>query len=320
MATDQTEGTAAPAAVPNTIHGVDVSSFQGAPAMWSREAGAIKWAAVKVTELQPGNVRYVNPDAAADWAFVAKQKLGRIAYLFGHPSVSATETVSFFQTEMKTLGLADTDGIMLDLEVTDGLQPARVSSWAGAVMANLKKTFHRTPILYTFISFAEAGNTAKLGGYPLWISDPSSPPGKPVVPAPWKRWTIHQYSTSGAIDRDLARFATVAAMEKAFGVKAVPPKPAKGDLGGTISGSVTAARWTNGSIVIAGLGEGGRVQVRRFDAATGKWGVWWDPAQNQAVGAPGLVAWGNGLGQLFYATAKGNVVELATEDFGKSWQ
>ncbi len=318
MATTQTGGAAAAAI--KTIQGVDVSSFQGAPASWSKEAGAIKWAAVKITELEPKNVRFVNPDAAADWAFVAQQKLGRIAYLFGHPSVSAAGTVSFFASELKALGLKDSDGIMLDLETTDGLQPAQVNSWAVAVMANLKKTFNRTPILYTFISFAESGNTAGLGRYPLWISDPSSPPGKPVVPAPWKRWTIHQYATSGAIDRDLARFATVAAMEKAFGVKASPPKPTKGNLGGSISGSVTAARWSDGSIVIAGLGEGGHVQVKRFDGGTGKWGVWWNPTEVKAAGAPGLVAWGDGLGQLFYPKSNGDVIEMETQDFGKSWK
>lgn len=308
------------ASVPKTIQGVDVASFQGPPATWSPEAGAIKWAAVKITELEPGNVRFVNPDAAADWAFVAQQKLGRIAYLFGHPSVSADDTVSFFADSVNPLKLLDTDGIMLDLETNDGLGAAQVSAWAVQVMAGLKKTFSRTPILYTFISFAQEGNTKGLGRYPLWISDPSSPAGHPTVPPPWRTWTIHQYSTSNPIDRDVAKFATVAAMQRKFGVPPSPPKPQSHNLGGEVKGGVTAVRWSDGSMMIAALGAEKHVTIRLFEGGTGKWGIWFHPSKVKADGPPGLVAWGKGFGQLFYPAANGDVIELATEDFGKHWK
>lgn len=304
------------------IHGVDVSSAQGLPGAWRAEAGTIKWVAVKLTELQPGNVRYVNPDAAADWAFVAEQKLGRIAYMFAHPSVSPSASVSFFASELRALGVRDSDGIMLDLEVTDGLGPGDVNAWAVKVMADLHTTFKRMPILYTFISFAEAGNTAGLGKYPLWIADPSSPPGKPVVPAPWKTWAIHQYSISAPIDRDIAKFATLAAMQEAFGVAPSPvPQPHTGNLGGSVVSGVTAMRWGDGSMVVAGIDGLGHVAIRRYDGPTNTWGVWWNPTGNtKAAGPPGLVSWDEQFGQLFYATESGEVIELATEDAGKTWK
>src|SRR5262249_47056551 len=155
-----------------------------------------------------------------------------------------------FARELRKLGLRYTDGLMLDLEVTDGLSPAKVSAWARTVMAELQTRFKRTPILYTFISFAEAGNTRGLGKYPLWIADPSSRPGHPVVPRPWKDWVIHQYSISAPIDRDVAKFATVAAMQKALGAAPSPPKPGHGNLDGSIVSGVTAIRWGDGSMVI----------------------------------------------------------------------
>lgn len=306
------------------LPGVDVSSFQGPPGTWHAEAGAARWVGIKITELQP-NLRYVNPDAAADWAYVGKRKaLGRIAYLFGHPSVSAAESVAFFTSEVKSLGLLDTDGIMLDLETTDGLGPAAVSAWAVEVMASLHTSFKRMPILYTFLSFGQEGNTAGLGKYPLWISDPSSPEGHPRIPPPWTTWTIHQYSTSGAIDRDLADFRSVAAMREAFGVAPTPPAPPKphtGNLGGSVTGAVTAIRWGDGSMLIAGLDDLNHVQIKRFDGGSGKWGVWWNPAgTTKAAGPPGLVSWGASFGQLFYATETGDVIEMATEDTGRSWK
>jgi lysozyme len=311
--------------VSKMIQGVDVSSFQGEPGSWRSAAGSVKWVGVKITELQPGidgPVEYINPDAAADWAYVKQQKLGRIAYLFAHPSVDPVQTVTFFQSVMSGLRLLDTDGIMLDLETTDGLEPPAVNSWAVAVMAHLAEAFDRTPILYTYLSFAEAGNTAGLGKYPLWISDPSSQKGKPRVPAPWQSWVIHQYETTGAIDRDVANFATVTAMNKAFG--ATPshptPKPHKGNLGGSLTGGVTAVRWNNGNILIGGLDGESHVLIRRYDSATGKWGIWFNPSKEKAVGPHGLLSWGESYGQLYFTTDSGEVIELATEDAGKTWQ
>jgi GH25 family lysozyme M1 (1,4-beta-N-acetylmuramidase) len=209
------------------VNGVDVSSFQGEPASWAKSAGAIQWAAVKITELQPPNSaphRYTNPDAAADWAYLKQQGLVRVAYLFGHPSVSAAASVSFFAEQLNALGVEDGDVVALDHEVTDGLGPAAVSTWAVAVLGGLHTTFGRTPLIYTFLSFANEGNCAGLGSYPLWMSDPSSPAGHPRVPAPWKTWAVHQYATAGNIDRDVSSYATPAAMRAALG-KGTPPIP-----------------------------------------------------------------------------------------------
>jgi lysozyme len=214
------------------VNGVDVSSFQGPPAAWAKNAGAIAWAAVKITELQPPGsapVGYTNPDAAADWAYLKEQGKVRVAYLFGHPSVHAAATVAYFAGQLGALGVADGDAVALDHEVTDGLGPAAVSAWAGAVLAGLRTAFGRTPLIYTFLNFAGAGNCAGLGGYPLWISDPSSPAGHPRVPAPWRTWAVHQYATVGNIDRDISSYATPAAMRAALGKGQPQPKTTRKD-------------------------------------------------------------------------------------------
>lgn len=208
-----------------TLPGVDVASFQGVPGQWQAEAGAIDWAGVKITEYAPDGVRYVNPDAAADWAALGKAGRVRVGYLFGHPSMSATETVTFFVTTIRGFGLAAGDAVALDLEVNNGLSPAAVAAWALEVLGGLKRELDREPLLYTFTSFAAEGNCAGLGGYPLWIADPSSPAGSPHVPPPWRKAAIHQYAISGAIDRDVAFYPTPAAMRAALG-KTVPKPPA----------------------------------------------------------------------------------------------
>lgn len=207
------------------LAGVDVASFQGTPAQWKAPAGNISWAAVKFTELEPDGNRYVNPDAAADWAYLGQQGLGRVAYMFGHPSQGAAASVDLFAQVLGSLGLADGDAICLDHEVTDGHGPAAASAWAQSVMGILHSEFGRPPLLYTFRSFAAEGNCAGLGSWPLWISDPSHPVGRPEVPGPWKTYAIHQYGTSGAIDRDFAAWPSLAAMRAALGRVPAPPKP-----------------------------------------------------------------------------------------------
>ena len=140
------------------LRGVDVSSFQGRPKRWRAAAGTITWAAVKITELEPNGTRYVNPDAADDWSWLHRNSKVRVGYLFGHPSTSARETVSFFLAEIRKLGLRDGDAIALDIEVTDGLGPSAVDAWCANVTSELHEKAGRRPVVYTFLSFAEAGN------------------------------------------------------------------------------------------------------------------------------------------------------------------
>jgi lysozyme len=299
--------------VTRLLRGVDVSSFQGPPGNWKDEAGAISWAAVKITELEPNGVHYVNPDAAADWSYLHRQNLNRVAYLFGHPSVNAGDTVDFFLAQLNRLGLHDGDGIALDLEVTDGLGPAAVSAWARNVARQLHRRTGREPVIYTFLSFAESGNCAGLGGYPLWIADPSSPVGRPRVPRPWRTWTMHQYAIVGAIDRDVAKFTSPAAMRAALGK---PKESHVHNLGGSNTSALAAIRWDNGVTVVAGMGKNGFIQATRFD---GKWSAWKNVSPTKALHPPAMIAWGKGTGHLYYTDEHGDVIELATGNYGQRW-
>lgn len=211
----------------NGLQGVDVASFQGPPSTWAPKAGNIAFAAVKISELSAGGP-YVNPDAAADWAYLGSKGLGRIGYLFGHPAMSAGATVTLFMDTLRSLGFSDGDMVALDLEVSDGLTPGAVAGWAADVLRRLKALLDREVLLYTFTAFAQEGNCAGLGAYPLWIAGPSSPPGRPFVPPPWRRHTIHQYkfgSSSDPLDRDLANYASLKAMQRSLGKHVPKPTP-----------------------------------------------------------------------------------------------
>jgi hypothetical protein len=178
-------------------------------------ARGIEWAAVKFTEVQPDGSVYENPDAQADWDWLRAQKLGRVAYLYAHPAASVSATLAAFKAMLDELGLEDGDGIAVDLEVTDGLSPAEVASYARELFPGLAAAFGRRIILYTYVDFIRAGNCDGLEEYLLWIASITTP-GIPVVPAPWKDWFAQQYYL-GTLDQDVAHFSSVAAMQQAMG-------------------------------------------------------------------------------------------------------
>jgi GH25 family lysozyme M1 (1,4-beta-N-acetylmuramidase) len=206
------------------IKGVDVSSAQGEPGAWTKLPAArdAQWAGVKFTELEANGNHFVNPDAKDDWDWLWYQEhhegrpLGRIAYLFAHPSRSVSDTLALFKSQTDKLGLLDTDGVCIDLEVTDGMSPAAVSSWARELAAEMAKLYGRRPIIYTYEDFIHQGNCEGLGNYFLWIASIRTP-GLPNIPGVWQDWFAQQYAQDGHIDQDVAHFSTLAAMRAAMG-------------------------------------------------------------------------------------------------------
>lgn len=300
------------------IEGVDVASFQGSPGSWTSAAGNIVWAAVKLTELEANGTKYVNPDAKADMDWLKSNNKARVAYLFGHPSVNATDTVNFFLSEFNDIGLLDTDAVALDLETTDGLSAQQVAAWGVDVQSQLHTRLGRLPLLYTFIDFAKQGNCAGLEDYPLWIADPSNPAGHPVVPAPWKTWAIHQYATTANIDRDVANYASQSAMVDALGKPKPPPESDVTSLGGN-SSAIAATVWSNGRIAIAGIGADSFIYRRVTAGGAAPWGDWVKVSPTKAKGTLALTSSGTGAGAMYYIEASGETVELTTKDYGETW-
>ena len=202
--------------------GIDLSSYQ--PSFdWSAEKGRISFAFAKATE----GTTIRDPEFAANWQHAKALGLVRGAYHFAHPkNGAATEARAFLDTVRKH-GLKAGDLLALDLETSDSLSPARVADYAQNWCADVHHATGHTPIVYTFLGFAEQGNCAGLGHYPLWIAEPSAPAGRPTVPKPWSAWRFHQYGTarvgSNTVDVDvfngdtaaLKKFANPAPKEEA---------------------------------------------------------------------------------------------------------
>jgi len=193
----------------------DISSWNGVPNIDSLNAQII---AIKATE----GTGYTSPVFQRDWVNTKKAGKGRIAYHYFHPSLSGISQARYFLDTVKNAGLEDGDCLCIDHESTDGLDAAAVANAAQAFRKAVESEAKCSLIVYTYIAFAKAGNCAGLGNSPLWIGDPSDPPGHPEVPQPWGLWTMQQTGTTKGIDDDICNFTSLETFYK-FAVLPTPP-------------------------------------------------------------------------------------------------
>ena len=290
-----------------SAQGKDVSNYQG-KVDWATLGKGLAFAFCKATE----GTTFEDAEFAANWAGIKSAGLYRGAYHFLHPADSATAQAQYFMNMVKAHGLLPGDMLVCDAEVTDGLADASVNSSTKAFCDEVMRIAgpHCPVIVYTYASFA-----AKLPGctgFPLWIAYPSN--AAPASVAPWKTWKFWQWGTVSGIDADAFNGTDA---ELTAWIRTYTEVPVN-NLGGKIVGGVTSVRWDDGDTVAAGVGVDGHVWAIRWHA--GSWGTWQKVSPTSANGAPGMIAFGTGLGHLYYAgSATCAVLQLKTSDGGASW-
>jgi GH25 family lysozyme M1 (1,4-beta-N-acetylmuramidase) len=192
--------------------GIDVSVNNG-QFDWDRWHGFIDFAMIKASEglfwdapktkdevgkwvLTGGdtNDMWLDPEFARNWYIAKDLGILRLAYHFGHPGagdpgIQATRFIDYVRSN----GLDDQDGIVLDFEVNDGKSKIEAAFWAHVFMQECWRLAPKQKFLtYTFPAFAEAGNCAMIGESGLFVANWNVP--DPEVPVPWHRWIFWQYA------------------------------------------------------------------------------------------------------------------------------
>lgn len=183
------------------LHGIDVSNWQKS-VDWAQHARrGVAFAFAKATEGGDWTDRWF----ARNWDRMRENWIVCGAYHFARPDGDPEEQARHFLRTIRAAGgLRRGDLIALDLETSDGAKPGRVARFARYWCGFVERRTGIRPFVYTYQHFAEKGHCAGLGEYPLWIASPHRDPGRPVVPPPWRDWTIHQYA-SRPVDRNLFR-------------------------------------------------------------------------------------------------------------------
>ncbi|MCG5218783.1 GH25 family lysozyme [Streptosporangium soli] len=181
------------------LSGIDVSNWQGRVDWAAHARDGVDFAFAKASE----GGTFTDKWFARNWAGMRENWLVCGAYHFARPKGDPADQARHFLGVISSAGgLRRGDLIALDLESADGLPPARVARFARRWCHVAERISGVRPLVYTFLSFARAGNCSGLEGYPLWISCPSKPEGEPAVPPPWRTWHIHQHAHS-PVDRNV---------------------------------------------------------------------------------------------------------------------
>lgn len=190
-----------------TLRGLDVSSCQSV-IDWSKVPAEFRFIVVKATEGTGGldPMRLKNYQGA--------KASGRLAsyYHFCRPSQPAAAQI---QNIWNSTGDQMPDfRIVLDIEsAPDTMTPAQLGAWALAAIDAAELFFGVPPLVYTYPWFHQSRITPAISAVPelrmalarcpLFMADYSKGEAPkegatPVVPAPWKTWTMWQTSGNGS--------------------------------------------------------------------------------------------------------------------------
>lgn len=179
------------------VQGIDVSHWQGAM-NWEAWHGKIGFAMAKAVE---GDSE-TDPDFGNNWngMWELNRCMPRWAYLYFHASLDPVVQAAHLVATVKGHGLLPGDNFVLDLEETvsgsgenDGIPAARCAASAVRCLREINALAPGHRVLpYMNPSWAEAGGSAGMAAWFLWLADYGVP--APTAPQPWDRATMWQYS------------------------------------------------------------------------------------------------------------------------------
>jgi hypothetical protein len=188
-----------------TVNGIDIASYQSA----TYSTTGLGFVMIKVTE----GTGYTNPLYIAQLVHARAENLVPGHYHFVRPGNMTAQADYFLQHAQIHPG----DLITLDWE-DGGVSGADKDAWIKYVQA---KRPHNRVLLYCNRDFWLNRDHTSFAGDGLWIADPNSAAGHPNVQ---HAWIMHQYSSAGGLDRDVADFPDQAAL-RAWAVKGAAPTP-----------------------------------------------------------------------------------------------
>jgi lysozyme len=224
-----------------SIHGVDVSKYDGMVDWAQAETAGIRFAFARVSD------GTANPDAyfATNWHGMQANGIVRGAYQYFRASVDPSAQANLVVTSLRNAGglSADDLPVVMDIETADGQSETTIETNMRTWLAAIEGQTGRTPIIYTSSGTYPVNMTA-FAAYPLWVANYGA--SCPSMPVGWSTWRFWQYSSTGSVNgiansADLDEFNGTLAELMAFGGGApsdsgVPPGAGDGSDRGMEAG------------------------------------------------------------------------------------
>ena len=176
-----------------TVYGIDVSRFQGDINWQSVANSGVKYAFIQISR----SLTDIDVKFPYNWKRAKEVGILRGAYQRFQPGQDVIGQAKLFLEKLGPFQEGDLPPV-LDVEDANGLTPAQIAARVKMWLDYVEPRVGVKPIIYTgyyfWKDFVGAGDFKQ---YPLWIANYSAT--CPLVPAPWTRWTLHQYSSSAMI-------------------------------------------------------------------------------------------------------------------------
>ena len=197
--------TPAPTATPSQFYvdGIDVSYHQGVIDWQQVVAGGKKFAFVRATA---GTLTADTAYAANYWgAHDAGLSVG--SYHFANPDFAPNDAINEANWFLQNAAIWTGDmRPVLDLEVSNGLDPGSLSVWAQTWLSGVSASTGVRPIIYTNANFwaTSMANTdwfARNGYSVLWIANWTTASAPSVPAGNWagNGWSVWQHTSAGAV-------------------------------------------------------------------------------------------------------------------------
>ena len=180
---------------PYTIHGIDVSYYQGkinwqkVKAMEEDEV-KIRFAFIKATE----GVLLVDPYFQRNWREAPKAGLVCGAYHFFRPRKDGKTQAKFF-LQVVTIEKGDLPPVV-DIEGLDGVSATKMRTELSDFLTYVEMQTKVRPIIYTGLKFYEDYLSGNFDDYPLWIAHYY----RPKLRLDKSRWNFWQHSDKARIN------------------------------------------------------------------------------------------------------------------------
>lgn len=184
--------------IPNqySIHGIDVSSYQG-KINWQKVKAMnvddvhISFAFIKATE----GVLQVDPYFVRNWRECPKAGIVCGAYHYFRPKLSGKWQAKFF---MQTVKPEKGDlPMVVDVEELDGVEPIKMRQELQLFLDEVEAKAGTKPIIYSGLKFYEDNLQGNFDNYTLWIAHYYHPELEVSKTTNWKFW---QHSDKARVD------------------------------------------------------------------------------------------------------------------------
>ncbi len=183
---------------PVMIYGLDVAAFQSAtvPSRTPSDNKPVDFCFIKATQ----GTSYINPRMAGQAASARAQGMVVGFYHFLEKG-NVNAQVDYF---LKNAASVEGDLFAIDWETNPATStyPTNADKDAAIKRVQALRPTHRC-LLYCNTSFWKGIDTTSFAGDGLWIATAGYAAGKPPVAS---AWAMHQYSTAGNYDHDVAAF------------------------------------------------------------------------------------------------------------------